>query len=327
MRKSIEADPRVQTVESAPLAIGLHEEVLAVAIAGSFSSAQVYFIGSDLWVMPTIFVRLYGRVGGGRLLLSEVALTSTTYTQEGGVTTALTMAVRGVPVEGFEVVLAQNSDGGGEMSGGRLVLVASSGADGAQGAAAAQSGRWPVFLSDGKAEVGSATNALHTRKSDRRAAYYASGVVGTGTSSTSDKSILYVWNAATEKRCEIRRITIAYLAGDGASILTVKGAHVHEQASPIGGSGMTPLPLDPSDGEGILNGVAGANSPVRVALDLFSFAVPFATTGTFVWTWTDLGKPIVLPAAMHRGFEIRADVSASATTEMTLHVSMEWVEI
>lgn len=326
MRIPVEDDPKSLTAESELLSLGLHEEVLAVSAAGKFSSAQVYFVGPDLWVRSTIFVRLYGRIGGGRLLLSQVALDKATYTQEGGVTTALVVGPRGVPVEGLEVVLSQDDDEGEAVSSGRIVLVASSGDDGAQGAAAPQAGRWPVFLSDGTAEVGSVDNAIHVRKSDRRAAYYTSAVVGTGTASTTNKSMLYVWNNSSAKRAEIRRITIAHLGGTGGN-LTVKGSHITAQAGTVGGATVTPLPFDPDDSASAMSSVAAANAPTRVAIAPILFAVPFSATGTFTWAWSDLGKPIVLPAGQGRGFEIRVDVSATASVEMKLHVSMEWLEI
>jgi hypothetical protein len=263
------------------------------------------------------------------------------YTQQEGTTTTLAMAVRGVHVEGLEVVLTRHNEINTSVSDGRFVLIAGAGGDGAgicqslpaglqprvaQGTPAEQSNRWPVFLSSGSAEVGTVTSALYIRKSDRRAADYASAVVGTGTTTTSDKSIFYIWNNGTTKRAEIRRITIAYLAGIGGN-LTVKGAHINAQATTVGGTSVAPLPLDPSDGASSLGAVSGANAPTQVAVDLLSFAVPFATTGTFVWTWTDLGKPIVLPADTQYGFEIRIDVSATSSTEMKLHVSIEWLEI
>jgi len=336
----MEADPTTQAAESEAVSLGATEEKLAVAIAGSFSAAEVYFVGPDAWISPVIFVRLYGRVGGGRLLLAEVALASTTYTQEGGTTTALAIAVRGAHVDGFEVILAQ--DHGVAVSAGRVVLIASTRADGTdlrpglppnlqprvgQGAAGPPSSRWPVFLSDGAAERGSVASALHIQKSDRRAAYYASAVVGSGTGTTTNKSLLYVWNARTSTRAEIRRVTIAYLAGAGTSALTVRGAHMTAQAGTVGGTSITPLPFDPSDGASAMTSVVGANAPTQVALDVLLFAVPITATGTFVWTWTDLGKPIVLPAGVDGGFEIRVDVSAAATTEMKLHVSIEWLEL
>lgn len=341
MEHRVEADSTTQMIESDSLSLGQHDEVLAASAAGRFTSAQVVFRGPDTWISPTIFVRLFGRSGGGRLLLAEVALSSTSPTLEEGLSTALVIAVRGVHVEGFEVVIAQDDEEGEAVTDGHVLLIVSAAGDApdirpglpsrlqprvAQGAPAAQAGRWPVFLSDGSAELGATANALHVQKSDRRAAYYSSAVLGTGTSSVSNKSIFYVWNNSTSKRAEIRRITIGHLAGVGGN-LTVKGAHVTEEASTVGGTTLPPLPFDPTDPASALASVKGANAPTRAAMDLITFAVPFATTGTFTWTWADLGKAIVLPANQRSGFEIRIDVSATATTEMTLHVSVEWLEL
>lgn len=341
MEMRVEADSMSLMAESDSLSLGLHAELLATSVAGRFASAQVYFSGPDAWVLPTILVRLYGRVAGARVLLAETSLASTTCTQEDGKSTALVIAVRGVHVEGFEVVVAQDDDEGAAVADGQFLLVASGAADStdirpglpaslqppvAQGAPAAPSGRWPVFLSDGVAESGSATNALHVQKSDRRAAYYASAIVGSGTTEASGQSVFYVWNNNTSKRAEIRRVTVAYLGGMGGN-LTVKGAHITQEASPAGGTSVTPLPLDPSDAASAMTSVKGATAPTRVAMDLIAFAVPFSATGTFVWTWTDLGKPIVLPAGSRTGFEIRIDVSVTATTEVKLHVSIEWLEV
>lgn len=341
MQTSVETDPHTQTAESDPLSLGPTQEVQAVSVAGRFSSAQVYFVGPDAWIQPAIVVRLYGRSGGGRLLLSEVPLSSAIRTRENGTTTALAIVVQGIHVEGFEVVVAQGE--GDAVSEGRVYLIASTRAEGAdirpglpaalqplfaQGSAAAQSGRWPVFLSDGSAEVGSATNALHVRKSDRRAAYFTSAIVGSGTSVTSTpKSVLYVWNGRSGKRAEIRRVTVAYRQGGGSSYLTVRGTRITAQASPAGGTTISPLPLDPSDGASALTSVAAASTPSQVAADLILFAVPVSSTGTFVWTWTDLGKPIVLPADMDQGFEIRTELSAAASAEMKLYVTIEWLEV
>lgn len=322
----VEVDPYTQTVESDSLSLGPGEEVLAVSAVGPFSSAQVYLVGPTAWRSTTIFVRLYGRMGGGRLLLAQEPLQGPRHLIENDVFTALAISVGSVAVEGFEVVLVQTNPGASEVTDGRVLLIASARSDGAQGPAAPQAGRWPVFLSDGTEEVGSTERALHVQKSDRRAAYYSSAAVGTGMSSVTNKSILYVWNDNTSRRVEIRRVTIAYLAGVGGN-LTVRGAHITGEASPAGGTSITPLPLDPSDGGSLMTSVAGANAPTRVAADLILFAVPFTATGTFTWSWTDLGKPIVLPAGDWSGFEIRVDVSANAAAEMKLHVSIEWVEV
>jgi hypothetical protein len=331
-----------QIAESDSLSLNEHSERLAAAVAGSFSVAQVYFSGPDAWIAPTIFVRLYGRRGGGRLLLSEVPLATTAYTSEDGKSTALAISVSGVHVDGFEVVVAQDDDAGVLVTDGRILLVVAPGGTAAdirpaappvlqpkvaQGAAAGLSGRWPVFLSDGATEVGSVTNALHVRKSDRRAAFYLSTEVGTAIDAVTDQLALYLWNDATGKRAEIRRITIAYLAGVGGT-LTVKGAHV----TGLPGAGVTaidPLPLDPGDGATSEMVGGSGKVPVNDAVDspLLFFSVPFSATGTFVWTWTDLGKPIVLPAGAQHGFAIRFDVNARATVEMKLHVSIEWLEV
>lgn len=340
MEMSNELDPTTHTAESELLSLAEGQEALAASLTGRYSAAQVYFLGPPEWVRPTAVVRLYGFWGGGRVLLSEVPLARSIHSQEDGQTTALVLAVRGVQVEGFEVVLAVR--GGSPVSNGRIFLIASSRAEAvdlrpglpaalqpllAQGAPGSQANRWPVFLTDGSQAVGTPEAPLHVRTSEPRAAYCASAIVGSGTKPASTaKSILYVWNHGRGRRAEIRRVVVAYQGGSGKSSVTVRGTRITSQPSRAGGSCATPLSFDPTDAPSALSGVAAGRAPTRVPADLILFAVPVSSTGTFVWTWTDVGKPIVLPADVEQGFEIRTELSGAASTEMKLHVTIEWLE-
>lgn len=237
---------------------------------------------------------------------------------------------------------------GGAPSGG-VVTVQGHGASGAltvpQGAAAAASGRWPVYLSDaaaaqgvvgnplfvrlsdGSAAFGSATNPLHARAIHDTAAYAAASAVVTGpTTAASVKSLAYLWRAAS-KRVEIQRIVIAFADNaDTSGRLSFRGARITAENGTPGGTSLTPDLLDKGDLAATATFRYGANAPTRATVDTF-VGFQNGAQGNFIWDATTYGKPIVLRGGQSEGFEIRAVAEKAFTTGMFLFVSMLWNEI
>lgn len=211
----------------------------------------------------------------------------------------------------------------------------------AQGVAGAAAGRWPVYLSDGSAALGTTGNPLYVGRIRDGAATFAaaSGLVGTGTT-VALKSLAYLFppgtGASLNKRMEIRRIVLSYFPGTesttGPAAVVFRAVRITGlSVNPApGGTLLTPYGLDRSDitSFNLVTGATGA--PARLPgspADIFAIVARATSSGVFEWRAGDSGKPIVLRASTNEGIEVLADVKAALTTQMQATVGFEWVEI
>jgi hypothetical protein len=196
----------------------------------------------------------------------------------------------------------------------------------AQGAAAAAANRWPVYLSDGTAALGTTTNPFYVgRIRDASPTFAATtGLVGTG-GTVAVKSLAYLWRS-TSKRIEVSRITVSYLPGPttGTGLYVVFRA-TRFTATPTG-TPVSAAALDSSDSLGV--GIYSAtSSPAPSSGDIFAVAVLATASGLYEWRAGSSGKPIVLRAGVSEGIQVIADVKSTLSTQMQATVGFEWVEV
>ena len=342
------------------------DEVLACAVAGEFGACDVWFSGPSDWLAasPAVTVRLYARHGNARVLVGQSALMDAQHTEDrDSVSSAWVFSARGVESNGFELTCQRTSGGvnlaAGGLSGLRSVTVSnvvqvqpagpvtvaqsqSSAlqativqsspsalqATAAQGAAAGAGSRWPVYVSDGTAALGTTSNPFYVGRIREGSPTFAAstGLLGTGTT-VAVKALAYLWHpTASTKRVEISRITVSYIAGAGTgSGLIVVFRAARFTTTPSGTAVLTGA-LDSSDSVGVSLYTA-STTPSPAAGDLFAIAVPATASGVYEWRAGDHGKPVVLRASTNESFVILADVKATLTTQMQATVSFEWVEV
>jgi hypothetical protein len=153
--------------------------------------------------------------------------------------------------------------------------------------------------------------------------------VGSG-AAVATKSIAYLWHPSTvTRRVEIRRIAVGYVPGFLAGTLLVKGARITAVSGTPGGPTITPSATDAGDAAATVTFQSGATTgPTRLGTSEI-FAVPIVVTQGGFWQWAagEIGNPIVLPANLAQGFEVRAELQTALVTEMKLVVTFEWLEI
>ena len=204
----------------------------------------------------------------------------------------------------------------------------------AQGSAAAAAARWPVYLSDGSAALGTTVNPFYVGRIRDGAATFAAttGLLGTGTA-VAAKSLGYLWHpSASTKRVELRRIVVSYFPGAATSTVAVvfRAVRITGVAGSPGGTTLTASALDPSDSTALTLMAGATTAPTRPAAsqgDVFAIVAPMSSSGVFEWRAGEHGKPIVLRASTAEGLEVLADVKGVLTTQMQAVVSFEWVEV
>lgn len=198
----------------------------------------------------------------------------------------------------------------------------------AQGAAAGAGSRWPIYLSDGTAALGTTGNPFYVGRIREGSPTFAAstGLLGTGTT-VAVKALAYVWHPNTStKRVEISRITVSYVPGAGAGSGLFVVFRAARFTSTPSGTAVSTGALDASDSVGVSLYTASA-TPTSYSGDLFAIAVPATDSGLYEWRAGDHGKPVVLRASPNEGFAVLADVKATLTTQMQTTVSFEWVEV
>lgn len=89
-------------VDSGSFDIVDNDEVVVVSDVGSFSCVDVWFHVPDDWT-DQVTVRIYGRIGGARVLLHSSLMGSSPITSEGGFSSGIAGSLRGRPMRGVEV--------------------------------------------------------------------------------------------------------------------------------------------------------------------------------------------------------------------------------
>jgi hypothetical protein len=263
----------------------------------------------------------------GTLLVDIEKSTTLTVTgdQAGGAHKVVGAGTAGVPSGG--IVTVQGASGG--------VLGVG------QSTAAGANGRWPVYLSDGSAAQGSASNPLNVELVSGGAAIgvlsaplrvrqiagdYAAfscvteRVVSTGT--TGDVRIFAALHAAAStKRIEVQRIVISFGGGAGG-VVRLRATRI---TALTGGVALPVAPLDPAN-TATLAPVVVPTGSTRAA-EIFALALGGAATGNYEWQPSVTSKPLVFRASTAEGVEIYSHVDTTLTTAMQVVVAMEWIEI
>lgn len=333
---------------------------VVVSAVGAFSCCDIWFSQPDGSGHRFQF-NVYGRIGDLRVLLVSVKARDLTLSTDGSREGALAASVRGRPCTAFEIECATEEDLAGvnvfvqawhadvamDVTGVDRTVVAR------QGSPAAQSDRWPVYLSTGSAErglvntplftrlsdgtaaLGSVTNPLATRPARDGAKTYgaASTVVLTGTAAIPNPattSIAYLWKPSTSAaRVEILKIFVSFVGWATQGSITIRGCHITGVNPSPGGSAITPRPFDRADASAATTCQAAAtNAPSRdLTGDVFRVLVAGNERGRFVYTPEEYGEAIVLQPSTNEGFEVRTVVDGALDTAMRIAVTFHWIEI
>lgn len=167
-----------------------------------------------------------------------------------------------------------------------------------------------------------------------RATYSAStnGTVGTGTAIATVTSIAYLFHPqSSETTARIGRIFIGWGGGAGNSNVNVQVAYITAENAVPGGTSRPIQTHDPIDPPSNLTFRSGAAAPTRITGDLFTGVAQASAQSAGVdfniFEPTLNGKPIVLPARLGRGLEVRTVIGAVAlTTALQVSVYMTWTE-
>ena len=323
---------------------------VVVSAVGPFSCCDVWFSQPDR-SGHRFWINVYGRVGDLRVLLVSVKATELTLSTDGSREGALAAAVRGRPCTAFEIecateegiagvnvfVQAWHADVAMDVTGIDRTVVAR------QGSPAAQSDRWPVYLSTGTAERGLVNTPLFTRLSDGTAALgsVANPIITTAATSratysvASDRALALgaaagtttilgaLWmGASPTKRIEVQRIEISFWGASTSGAARVRLQRIISQ--PSSGTSLTAQNHDTSDAAASAT-FKVLSTALAMTTDILMFVVKPDAKDVWVWTAAEAGKPMVL--LNNQGLEIRAVTDTAMASAMTFGINMQWIEI